>query len=152
MSQRAGAVRLASPATATAVGVVILVLAAALVPLLLLARQDVPSNVTPVAPFLPLAAVGWVRLARGPARHGAPDARARARVGLDLRCHAEGRGGPGRRGRPGRGSRGRPGRGSRGRHRQNAPMTKKEAASQVCAAKARLGVTWAQLAASEARN
>lgn len=31
-------------------------------------------------------------------------------------------------------------------------MTKKEAASQVCAAKARLGVTWAQLAAGEARN
>ena len=66
MPQRAGAVRLASPATATAVGVVILVLAAALVPLLLLARQDVSSNVTPVAPFLPLAAVGWVIARRQP--------------------------------------------------------------------------------------
>ena len=53
-------IRLASPATATAVAVVILLLAAALVPLLRIAGQDVLSNVSQDAPFLPVAAVGPV--------------------------------------------------------------------------------------------
>jgi hypothetical protein len=53
-------IRLASPATATAVAVVILLLAAALVPLLRIAGQDVLSNVSQDAPFLPVAAVGLV--------------------------------------------------------------------------------------------
>jgi hypothetical protein len=58
--------RLASPAAATAIAAAILLLTAALVPLSLLARQDVLSNVSQVAPFLPLAAVGWVVARRQP--------------------------------------------------------------------------------------
>jgi hypothetical protein len=58
--------RLATPVTATAVGVVILVLAVALVPLSLLGRQSVLSNVSQVAPFLPLAAVGLIVARRQP--------------------------------------------------------------------------------------
>jgi hypothetical protein len=51
---------LASPATATALAILVLLLAAAVVPLALVARQGVLSNVGQVAPFLPIAAVGFV--------------------------------------------------------------------------------------------
>jgi hypothetical protein len=47
----------ASPAAAA---VLVLLLAAAVVPLALVAHQGVLSNVGQVAPFLPIAAVGWV--------------------------------------------------------------------------------------------
>ena len=53
-------VRLASPATATALAATILLLTVALVPLSLLARQGAASNVGQIVPFLPLAAVGWL--------------------------------------------------------------------------------------------
>jgi hypothetical protein len=59
-------VRLASPATATALVAAIGVLTAALVPLSLLARQDVLSNLSQDAPFLPLGAAGWVIARRQP--------------------------------------------------------------------------------------
>src|SRR5580704_3211409 len=49
---------LASPATALAV--LVLLLAAAVVPLALVAHQGVLSNVGQVVPFLPIAAVGFV--------------------------------------------------------------------------------------------
>ena len=51
---------LASPAIATALAVLVLLLAAAVVPLALVAHQGVLSNVGQVAPFLPIAAVGFV--------------------------------------------------------------------------------------------
>jgi hypothetical protein len=56
--------RLASPATAIAAA--ILVLTAALVPLSLLARQDVLSNLSQDAQFLPLGAAGWLIARRQP--------------------------------------------------------------------------------------
>jgi hypothetical protein len=59
-------VRLASPATAAAIAAAIAVLTAALVPLSLLARQDVLSNLSQVAPFLPLGAAGWLIARRQP--------------------------------------------------------------------------------------
>jgi len=58
--------RLASPATAAALAVVVVLLAAALVPLSLLARQNVLSNVGSNAVFLPMAAVGLVVARRQP--------------------------------------------------------------------------------------
>jgi hypothetical protein len=51
---------LASPATAAVLAVLVLLLVAAVVPLTLVARQDVLSNFGYVAPFLPIAAVGLV--------------------------------------------------------------------------------------------
>jgi hypothetical protein len=51
---------LAAPATATVLAVLVLLLAAAVVPLALAARQDVLSNAGQVVPFLPIAAVGLV--------------------------------------------------------------------------------------------
>jgi hypothetical protein len=51
---------LASPATATVLAVLVLLLAAAVVPLALVAHQGVLSNVGQVVPFLPIAAVGVV--------------------------------------------------------------------------------------------
>jgi hypothetical protein len=59
-------VRLASPATATAIAATILVLTAALIPLSLLARQDALANLSQDAPFLPLGAVGWLVARRQP--------------------------------------------------------------------------------------
>jgi hypothetical protein len=58
--------RLTSPATAAALAVVVVLLAAALVPLSLLARQNVLSNVGSNAVFLPMAAVGLVVARRQP--------------------------------------------------------------------------------------
>ena len=58
--------RLAFPATAAALAVVVVLLAAALVPLSLLARQNVLSNVGSNAVFLPMAAVGLVVARRQP--------------------------------------------------------------------------------------
>jgi hypothetical protein len=58
--------RLASPATAAALAVVVVLLAAALVPLSLLARQNVLSNVGSNAVFLPMAAAGLVVARRQP--------------------------------------------------------------------------------------
>jgi hypothetical protein len=75
MAQHAGAsgarlgerhIRLASPATATTLAATILLLTVALVPLSLLARQGVASNVGQIVPFLPLAAVGWLVAQRQP--------------------------------------------------------------------------------------
>jgi hypothetical protein len=51
---------LASPAAAAGLAVLVLLLAAAVVPLALIARQGVLSNVGQVVPFLPIAAVGLV--------------------------------------------------------------------------------------------
>ena len=57
---------MSSPATAAALAVVVVLLAAALVPLSLLARQNVLSNVGSNAVFLPMAAVGLVVARRQP--------------------------------------------------------------------------------------
>jgi hypothetical protein len=59
-TQAAGRLWLASPAAATVLAVVVLLVAATVVPLALVARQGVLSNVGQVVPFLPIAAVGWV--------------------------------------------------------------------------------------------
>jgi hypothetical protein len=58
--------RLASPATAAALAVAVVLLAAALVPLSLLARQNVLSDVGSNAVFLPMAAAGLVVARRQP--------------------------------------------------------------------------------------
>ena len=57
---------LASPATAAVLAVVVALLAAALVPLSLLARQSVLSNVGSNVVSLPMAAAGWVVARRQP--------------------------------------------------------------------------------------
>jgi hypothetical protein len=49
-----------APSTATVLAALVLLLAAAVVPLTLLAHQGVLSNVGQVVPFLPIAAVGFV--------------------------------------------------------------------------------------------
>jgi hypothetical protein len=51
---------LASPATATVLALLVLLLAAAVVPLALVAHRGVLSNIGQVVPFLPIAAVGFV--------------------------------------------------------------------------------------------
>jgi len=52
--------RLGSPAAVAGLAVLVLLLAAAVVPLALVARQGVLSNLGQVVPFLPIAAVGMV--------------------------------------------------------------------------------------------
>jgi len=49
--------RLASPATATALAVVVLLLAAAVIPLSVVAHQSVPANATQLITGLPLGSV-----------------------------------------------------------------------------------------------
>jgi hypothetical protein len=52
--------RLASPGTATALAVLVVLLAAAFIPLLVVSRQSVSSNADQLAEFLPMAAVGLI--------------------------------------------------------------------------------------------
>jgi hypothetical protein len=48
------------PMLATILAVLVMVLAAALIPLLVLSRQSVSSNADQLADFLPMTAAGWI--------------------------------------------------------------------------------------------